>query len=78
MPIRKSAAAIPPPPPVNQSASSSHATNVTKVKKGQGPTQKELQKKQRDELMKRIQAARNAAAAKMRGGIKSPWKITVS
>lgn len=71
LPIKRNAAVIPPPPPVSNQP-------PVKVRKGQGPSKDELRKQQREELMKRIKAAKDAAAAKMSGVKMSPWKITVS
>lgn len=48
-------------------------------RKGQGgPSKEDLKKQERKDLMKRLAAARAAAAAKMAGKQSSPWKVTVS
>lgn len=72
LPVRKrSKATIPAPPPIL-------SKKVPKAgRKGQGPSNSELNKLQREEVMRRLAAARAAAAAKMAGS-KSPWKVTVS
>lgn len=73
MPIRKNKAVIPAPPPILGALKSKVA------RKGQGLTKEEF-KKERAEVMERLNAARTAAAAKMTSSPviprKSPWKVT--
>lgn len=74
MPIRTNKAVIPAPPPIPGALKSKVA------RKGQGLTKEEFKKKERAEVMERLNAARAAAAAKMTSSPviprKSPWKVT--
>lgn len=67
---KRTKASIPAPPQINLQAAKAG-------RKGQGPSKSELSKLARQEVMKRLTAARAAAAAKMSGS-KSAWEVTVS
>ncbi|KAK3909809.1 Halomucin [Frankliniella fusca] len=67
IPVRKTNAVIPAPPPVTR-------TKVTKNVKGQGLTAKEQRKKDKDDIMEKLKAARAKMASRLAGHQRSPWK----